>query len=158
MKYDILDFGSEMWELMTFLQCDRLKHDLRLELQKTCKNIGNESFAPWGTRYPDDPIKQAPIDNLKARYELAFTALLVVESHTNSPPINWNDDEFTILYRCVNYGRLLSPGTEEPGGRKKKFKYVFSFSEAHAKRLSEPTLFKIFSKTSRFAAQVSNGR
>jgi len=156
-EYGIFKTVANVWDLATFLNCSRILHDLRKEIDRAIHDLSRKDYAVRQDLCEGgDPRYEAL--QIKAEYDLAFTALHAMEAVPSGSSIKWNKFELTVFYRCVNFGCDLNP----PGGIKAEQlpqsqaaidligKRPFSYSKDHAKRLSASTKDQLLERMSGF--------
>jgi hypothetical protein len=157
-EYGIFKTVANVWDLATFLNCSRILHDLRKEIDRAIHDISRKDYAVliraertqvYTNGYPRYDVLQSQENinealKVKAEYDLAFTALHAMEAVPSGSSIKWSTFELTIIYRCVNFG-LQGAELENKSSQK-----PFSYSKDHAKRLSASTKDQLLERMSGF--------
>ena len=92
-EYDIFAVVTQTWALANYMACEKILDDMRILMKIRVKDLVAKTSSYILVRTNID--KMFP----------AFDALVVIESSLsdNASPV-WDDNELTILFRCVNYG------------------------------------------------------
>ena len=90
-EYDIFAVVTQTWALANYMACEKILDDMRILMKIRVKDLVAKTSS----------YNRTNIDKMFP----AFDALVVIESSLsdNASPV-WDDNELTILFRCVNYG------------------------------------------------------
>ena len=119
-EYDIFAVVTQTWALANYMACDKILDDMRILMKIRVKDLVAKTTDKWD--WESYLPKMFP----------AFDALVVIESSLsdNASPV-WDDNELTILFRCVNYAGKYG-----------------TFSKDHVRRLRPQSVMQMLMITS----------